>query len=93
MDELIVEVSSSGDLTVSGTANSQKVGVSSAGSYYGYEMTSTSARVNVSSAGSAKVNVSEDIRASASSGGSVRYKGNPERRDTNSSSGGSVRSN
>ena len=92
VDELIVEVSSSGDLTVSGNANSQKVGVSSAGSYYGYDMTSKSARVNVSSAGSAKVNVAEDIKASASSGGSVRYKGNPDRRDTNSSSGGSVRS-
>ena len=92
VDRLIVGISSAGDLTVNGKANSQKVNVSSAGSYYAYELTSKEAEIDVSSAASAKVSVSEDLRASASSGGSVRYKGNPKKRDTNASSGGSVRS-
>jgi hypothetical protein len=47
--------------------------------------------VEASSAGSVKVSASEELDAHASSGGSIRYRGNPDKSVTNSSSGGSVR--
>jgi hypothetical protein len=47
--------------------------------------------VETSSAGSVKVNVADALVANASSGGSIRYRGNPSKSITNSSSGGSVK--
>ena len=47
--------------------------------------------VEASSAGSAKVHAVKEITAHANSAGTIRFRGNPERSDTNSSSGGSVK--
>lgn len=88
--ELDIDISSSGDLNLEGRATSQRVEVSSAGSYDGYDLMSESAYVRASSAGSARVNVSKEIDAKASSGGGVKYKGNPDKVYVSSSSGGDV---
>jgi hypothetical protein len=90
-NELDIEVSSSGDIELSGTADYQRVDAGSAGGYDGFDLISKKAKVSASSAGRIRVNTTENIHARASSGGSVRYKGNPEYEDTSSSSGGSVR--
>ena len=85
-----VSVSSSGELELEGRATSQRAGVSSAGEYNGYDMESEEAYIKASSAGSARVSVSKKIDASASSAGSVKYRGNPDKVYVNASSGGSA---
>ena len=89
-DKIDVDVSSSGDLTISGTTNSQRVSISSAGDYDGFDLQCKEAYVRASSAGSARINATNKIDAKASSAGSIKYKGNPDKVYVNSSSGGDV---
>lgn len=91
VNTLEVDASSAADIELSGTANSQTVDLSSAADYKAFDLKSKSANVSVSSAADAMVNVSEKLEASASSGGSIKYKGNPEKIRERSSSGGDVR--
>lgn len=91
VDELEASASSAADLELKGKARSVEIDASSAGEVDAYELAAEIVDVEVGSAGSAKVSATKEIRAEASSGGSIRYKGNPERSNTNSSSGGSVK--
>jgi hypothetical protein len=90
-DQLNISASSSGDVEISGKANRAQVKVSSAGDVDAYDLVVNEMSVTASSAGDAKVFVKNSIQAHASSGGSVRYRGNPSQSQTDSSSGGSVR--
>ncbi len=91
VSELEVSVSSAGDLELSGRAGDMTGSASSAGDVDAFDLICKTADVKASSAGGMRINVIEDIRARASSGGSVKYKGNPSQSNTDSSSGGSVR--
>jgi Putative auto-transporter adhesin, head GIN domain len=91
VDELEVSASSAGELELRGKTKTLDVDASSAGEIDAYDLTADEVTVDVSSGGEAKVNAVKEINAHASSGGSIRYKGNPEKSNTNSSSGGSVR--
>lgn len=86
-----VDVGSAGDVTIEGKAKNFSVEASSAGSVDAYNFECEKVEATVSSAGSAKVNVTKSLDAEASSGGSVRYRGNPTNTNTDSSSGGSVK--
>jgi len=86
-----VEVSSSAEVEVSGSATTQNISVSSAGRYNGYDLSSDEADVRATSAGSARVNASKKVDVQASSAGSIRYKGNPDKVYESESSGGSVK--
>jgi hypothetical protein len=86
--ELDISVSSSGELNLSGKAISQRIDVSSAGEYRGFDLNCEKAYVRASSAGSARLAVSKEIDAKASSAGSIKYKGSPDKVYVNSSSGG-----
>jgi putative autotransporter adhesin-like protein len=88
---LDVEASSAADVTVSGTANSQTVDISSASDYKAFELKCKSADISASSAADARVTAESSLEASASSGASIKYKGNPDKLRERSSSGGSVR--
>lgn len=91
VERLEVSVSSSGDLELEGKTNRIEIEVSSAGGVDAYDLQAKVVQVRASSAGSAKVTALEEIDARASSGASIRYKGNPDKSQTDSSSGGSVR--
>ncbi|UII24439.1 DUF2807 domain-containing protein [Fulvivirga maritima] len=91
VNSLEVSVSSSGDLDLKGTANEVEITASSAGGIDAYDLKGKRVQARVSSAGSAKVYAVEEIDAHASSAGSIRYRGNPQKSQTNTSSGGSVR--
>ncbi|ELR73573.1 hypothetical protein C900_02658 [Fulvivirga imtechensis AK7] len=91
MNEINVSVSSSGDLELKGRTKYLEISASSAGGVDAFDLAADNVRVRASSAGSAKVTVNKEIDAHASSGGSIRYRGSPERSQTDSSSGGSVR--
>ena len=88
---LEVSASSSGDVEVTGKTNNLDISVSSAGDVDAYDLNAKEVKVRASSAGGAKVNALEKIDARASSGGSIRYKGNPSHSQTDSSSKSSVR--
>lgn len=89
--DVMVEVSSAGDIVLEGKAKSLELEVSSAGEVDAYELECEIVRAEASSAGSAKISVTKELTAHASSGGSIRYRGTPGRTNTDSSSGGSVK--
>ncbi|MBP9925681.1 MAG: DUF2807 domain-containing protein [Cyclobacteriaceae bacterium] len=86
-----VDASSAGDIVLEGKSKQLEIEVSSAGEIDAYGLECESVRAEASSAGSAKVSVSKDLMAHASSGGSIRYRGSPAKINTDSSSGGSVK--
>ena len=86
-----VSASSAGEVELKGTAASLDVDVSSAGEVDAYDLEAGRVEARASSAGSIKLSVKDELDAHASSGGSIRYRGNPNKSMTNSSSGGSVK--
>lgn len=88
-----VEVSSSsaGQVELQGKAKSLTADASSAGQIDAYDLDADRVEAEASSAASMKVSVQSNLNANASSGGSIRYRGNPAKSVTNSSSGGSVK--
>lgn len=85
-----VNVSSAGDVTLSGEGESLSADLSSAGNFDASNLKVKEAEVSASSAGDARVNVSEKIVARASSAGDITYKGDPKFVDVHSSSAGSI---
>ena len=91
VSEIIIHASSAGDVILEGKAGRLEAEASSAGEIDAYNLTCETADGSASSAGSIKINVSQELLAHASSGGSIRYRGNPTKTNTTSSSGGSVK--
>jgi hypothetical protein len=91
VNTLEIDASSSGDTKISGKAHEVEIDVSSAGGVNAYDLMAEIADVDASSAGNVRVHVTKSLKAHASSGGSIRYKGSPERTNTSSSSGGSIK--
>jgi hypothetical protein len=83
--------SSAGDVELKGKTKTLRVDVGSAGEVDTYDMEAENVEAEAASAGSAKVNVTRTLEARAASGGSIRYRGNPDKQITDSSSGGSVK--
>lgn len=90
-ESIELSASSSGDIVLSGSTNYLEASISSAGDLDAYDLDAKQVHVRVSSAGSARVTAIEKLDARASSGGDVRYRGNPKHSNTGSSSGGSIR--
>lgn len=83
--------SSAADIELKGRAKRIKVDASSAGEIDAYDLVAETVEAEASSGASIKVNVIRNLTAHASSGGGIRYRGNPDKSITNSSSGGSVK--
>lgn len=83
-------ISSSGDARLSGSAEELYARLSSAGNLKAYELITKKCEVRVSSAGNAKIHVTEELDASASSAGDVYYMGDPKIKNISSSSSGGV---
>jgi len=77
-DQLTVDHSGVGALTIGGTVNEQRVTLSGAGSYDGAALVSDRATVALSGLGNVVVNVSDRLDASVSGAGSIAYIGSPE---------------
>lgn len=86
-----ISASSAGDVELKGKAGKISLNSSSAGEIDAYDLEAEQVEAEASTAGEVKVNVTQNLIAHASSGGSIRYRGNPDKSITNSSSGGSVR--
>jgi Putative auto-transporter adhesin, head GIN domain len=90
-EQVDVSASSAADVELKGKATSILIRAVSAAEVDAYELVAENVDVETVSAASAKVNVVKSIKARAVSGGSIRYRGNPEQSNTNSTSGGSVK--
>jgi hypothetical protein len=88
---VMVDVSSAGEAVLEGKSAKLEVEVSSGGEVDAYKLESETVKASASSGGDAKISVSKDLDAHASSGADIRYRGNPSRTNTHSSSGGSVK--
>jgi hypothetical protein len=86
-----VSASSAGEIELKGSAKSLVADGSSAGEIDAYDIEAERVNAEASSGASVKVAVTKELDAHASSGGNVRYRGNPAKSMTDSSSGGSVK--
>lgn len=76
--ELYVQASGACVINMEGSAKSQTLKSSGATVYRAYDLESEFANIRVSGAGSANVNVSDELDARASGASSIRYRGNPD---------------
>jgi hypothetical protein len=72
-----VLLNSAGSITISGTAEEQKIVLSGVGSYDASNLQSLQASVTLSGAGSAELWVTDSLDATVSGVGSVSYYGSP----------------
>ncbi len=86
-----ISASSAGEMELKGKTKSLSADASSAGEIDAYDLEAQNVEAEASSGASIKVFVTEELDGHASSGGSVRYRGNPSKAITDSSSGGSVK--
>jgi len=90
VNKLKCKISSSGDINIEGVADELEADLSSAGDLKAYDLKTRVADVSTSSAGDARITVTEKLRARASSAGDIYYQGNPKQVDAHSSSAGGI---
>jgi hypothetical protein len=89
-DRIDLDISSSGDARLSGSVEVFDANLSSAGDLHAFDLVAAKVDVTVSSAGDARVHATEEIDMSASSAGSIYYRGDARVVRSNSSSAGSI---
>lgn len=89
--ELIAVSSSTGRITVTGQAENATISLSSTGDFNGFDCKIVDATVSLSSTGTARVNVSGQLKGSISSVGNIIYDGEPASINVSTSSVGKVR--
>jgi hypothetical protein len=89
--EININISSSGNATLSGKTDVLKAGLSSAGDLNAFDLEAKYGDVDVSSAGDAKVFITEEASFNSSSAGDIIYKGDPKINRISTSSAGSVK--
>jgi len=89
--DIKTKISGAGDVTLKGNIQNLDATISGAGSLKATALETDKAKVKVSGAGNAKVNVKQSIDADVSGAGDIIYKGNPAERNVNISGAGSVR--
>lgn len=90
-DFLEVSASSAGQIDLKGKTRNLTTDASSAGEIDAYDVEAETVNAEASSGATIKVTANKELTGHASSGGGVRYRGNPTKSITESSSGGSVR--
>ena len=85
-----VDTSSGSDAKISGKTKNFEAEASSGSDIKAQDLESVICKAKVSSGSDITVKVSDELHAKASSGGDIRYYGNPQIKDINESSGGDV---
>lgn len=89
--ELSADLGSASTCKLEGSTASLAVDASSASTFKGHDLLTQKADVKAASAGTVKVNVSDELAVKVSSGASVSYKGSPSITASDVSSGGSFK--
>jgi hypothetical protein len=88
---LDVEISGSGKLEASGTANEIKTSISGSGKVYASNLTVDKCEARITGSGDVEINVKSELDANITGSGTVSYKGNPSHVNGHSSGSGKVR--
>jgi hypothetical protein len=89
--EIGLRASSGANLSIEGSCDDVEADASSGASLNAGDLVCDSGEASVSSGASVRVHTTERIKARASSGGSIRVGGDPDKVDSKTSSGGQVR--
>jgi len=87
---LVTTISGSGNIKLSGNANTSRLKVSGSGVFAAPELITSSSNVHVSGSGDAKINATESITAGISGSGNVNYTGTAKNILTTKSGSGSI---
>jgi hypothetical protein len=90
-EDVKVDVSSGAVTDISGEVKNLDVNASSGAHFYGYDLTATNCDADASSGSKIQLSVNKEIKASASSGGGINYKGDAAQTHVSTSSGGKIR--
>ena len=88
--EIMISISSAGNACLKGKTGELKAELSSAGDLNAFDLEARKGEISVSSAGKAKVFITEEASFNSSSAGDIDYKGDPRIKEIQTSSGGSV---
>lgn len=88
---LEVSQNSGSEINTTGKAENLKTDLSSGAMFKGYDLTVNFCDAKVSSGAEVRITVTKELAAKASSGGSIKYKGEGVVKDINVSSGGEVK--
>jgi len=89
-NEIGISISSAGNAYLKGKTNILKAELSSAGDLNAYDLIAKTGDVSVSSAGNARVYITDEASFQSSSAGDIDYHGEPKIREIRTSSAGSV---
>lgn len=81
---------SAGKIELSGTVKSQVIKANTGGKFFGFELESDETIAKANTGGKIEINVKGSLQATATNGGTITYKGNPEKLDTKVTMGGKV---
>lgn len=91
LKNLKAEVNSGGQIKLAGKLGSLDVESNSGGNFKGNDLEVVNCKADASSGGTIQITVSKELSAEASSGGSIRYKGEAMIKNISTGSGGSVK--
>ncbi len=89
--ECIISLNSGANAKIGGNATNAKIDASSGSNLKAEKLTIENCTATVTSGAEIKVEVTKKLNGNASSGGSIKYKGNPTVESKKTSSGGEVR--
>jgi hypothetical protein len=89
-NEISISISSAGNAVLKGKTDTLNADLSSAGDLNAYDLEAKYGDISVSSAGSARVFVTDEASFHSSSAGDIDYKGEPRMKEIHTSSAGSV---
>jgi hypothetical protein len=87
---LVTTISGSGNIKLSGNANTSRLKVSGSGVFAAPELITSTSNVHVSGSGDAKINANDSITAGISGSGSVKYTGTAKNIMSTTSGSGSI---
>jgi len=90
-EELDIDISSGATVELEGSSDEQQIRANSGATYKGKELHTKNSNIKVNSGASAKVYVTEKLKAKAHSGGSVKYYGDPKNFEIDTGFSGSVK--
>ncbi len=85
------DISGSGDALARGTAGEVEARISGSGKILAAALETKACKARISGSGSVEINVSDELEATISGSGDVRYAGNPSRLNVHSSGSGKVK--
>jgi hypothetical protein len=76
-DDLLLDISGSGNINLAGSAKNVNLRVSGSGDYRAFDMPTDTVRLKISGSGAAQIAVNKLLDAQITGSGDVVYKGNP----------------